>query len=333
MRFGLRLLQHLGSAHELIQLAVLAEQAGFDQVWFPHDTFMKNTWVLTSAVALRTSRIGIGSLATNPYLTDPAEIATYLATLDELSQGRATIGIGMHTGEMVAWTGKNPEDHLDRTREAVDILRALLRGEVVAYAGAAYQWTKSCYLRFKPLRAEIPIYVAAFGEAYLELSGAIGDGSLPMLTPPESAGLMVGPIRRGIEEAGRATEEVDIAGCLWLSLAEERREAADTLRPIVAYFGPYLEEQALQTIGLSQSDFAPIKDRIARKDDEAAAAAVTEAMLRLAIVGDPNDVMKRLEMLQAEGVTQANLGGPLGPDPAAAIRLMGERVIPHFRST
>ncbi len=144
---------------------------------------------------------------------------------------------------------------------------------------------------------------------------------------------MVEPIRRGMNAAGRAAGEVDIAGCLWLSLAEKRREAADTLRPIVAYFGPYLEEAALQTIGLSQADFAPLKELIARKEDEAAAAAVSEAMLRLAIVGNPNDVIERLEMLQTEGVSQANLGGPLGPDPAAAIRLMGERVIPHFRST
>ena len=66
MKFGLRLIGYLGNARELVRLAVLAEQAGFDFVWFPHDTFMANTWVITSAVAMQTSRIQIGSVGTNP---------------------------------------------------------------------------------------------------------------------------------------------------------------------------------------------------------------------------------------------------------------------------
>ena len=89
MKFGIRLIGYLGTIHELVRLAVLAEKAGFDYVWFPHDTFMANTWVITSAVAAHTSRIQIGSVGTNPYTTTPSEVATYIATLDELSHGRA----------------------------------------------------------------------------------------------------------------------------------------------------------------------------------------------------------------------------------------------------
>ncbi len=95
MKFGLRLISYVGNAPELVRLAVLAEQAGFDYVWFPHDTFMANSWVITSAVAAQTSHIQIGSVGTNPYTTNPAEIATYVATLDELSAGRAVLGLGL----------------------------------------------------------------------------------------------------------------------------------------------------------------------------------------------------------------------------------------------
>ena len=332
MKFGLRLIGYLGSARDLVRLAVLAEQAGFDYVWFPHDTFMGNTWVITSAVASQTSRIRIGSVGTNPYTTNPAEIATYVATLDDLSAGRAVLGLGLHTEKMVEWTGIDASDYLVRTREAVEIIRALLRGEVVEYHGEAFHWTEQCYLRFKPYRDEVPMYVCAFGSEYLEMSGAIGDGSLPMITPPESAKYMVSAITRGAHDAGRDPAEVDIAGCGWLSLAENRGEATNVLRQMVSYFGPFLEEPALATIGLTGKDFQEIERLVEAGRYDEAAGLVTDEMTDLAIRGTPEDVIRRIETIAGMGITQINLGGPLGPDPAEAIRLMGEKVIPYFKS-
>jgi len=332
MKFGIRLIGYLGTIHEIVRLAVLAEKAGFDYVWFPHDTFMANTWVITSAVAAHTSRIQIGSVGTNPYTTTPSEVATYIATLDELSRGRAVLGLGLHTEKMVEWTGIPAGDYMVRTREAVDIIRALLRGEVVAYQGEAFQWTDQCYLRFKPYRDKVPIYVCAFGTEYLAISGAIGDGSLPMITPPESAAYMVKEITAGARAAGRDPGDVDIAGCGWLSLAENRGAATEVLRKMISYFGPYLEAPALATIGLVPEDFRGISQLVdAGKYDEAA-AQVTDQMTDLAIRGTPQDVIQRIESIAAMGITQVSLGGPLGPDPAEATRLMGEKVIPYFRT-
>ena len=332
MKFGLRLIGYLGNARELLRLAVLGERAGFDYVWFPHDTFMGNTWVLTSAVATQTSRIGIGSVGTNPYTTNPAEIATYIATLDDLSSGRAVLGLGIHTEKMVEWTGLDASDYVERTREAVEIIRALLRGEVVAYQGKAFQWSDQCYLRFKPVREAIPIYVCPFGPDYLALSGAIGDGSLPMITPPESASYMVESIAAGAREAGRDLADIDIAGCGWLSLSKDRGAATDVLRRMVSYFGPYLEAPALATIGLTPGDFAEIGRLLDTGEYDRAASLVTDEMTDLAIRGTPSDVIRRIEGLAKMGVTQVNLGGPLGPDPEEAIRLMGAEVIPYFRA-
>ena len=200
MRFGLRLIGYTAPVRRMVELACLGEDAGFDSVWFPHDTFMHNTWVLTSAVAAQTRRIEIGSVGTNPYTTDPSEITTYLATLDELSGGRALLGLGLHTTEMVEWTGIDTGNYLQRTREATTLIRRLLRGENAAFQGREFHWGEQCYLRFTPPRRDVPIYISAFGPDYLALSGAIGDGALPMLTPPESAPYMVEHIRRGQTE-------------------------------------------------------------------------------------------------------------------------------------
>ncbi len=330
MRFGLRLIQWLGEPRRLLELGELAEREGWDEVWFPHDPFMLQTWALTSALAVRTERVAIGSVGTNPYTIDPSEIAAYFATLDLLSGGRAKLGLGLHTDEMVAWTGHDAGDRIERTAAAVEIVRRLLRGETVTEVGP-YRWSEQCFLRFEPLRPDPPVYVAAYEREYLELSGAIGDGSLPMITPPESARKMAAHVRAGAERAGRDPAEVDVAGCAWLSISKDAHAAAAILRPMVAYFGPHLEEHALAEIGLGREDFAPLKALVDAGQLKAAAAAVTEPMLRLAVVGTPEQVIEQIERLAEANVTHVSLGGPLGPDPEEAIRLIGRRVIPHFR--
>jgi 5,10-methylenetetrahydromethanopterin reductase len=151
-----------------------------------------------------------------------------------------------------------------------------------------------------------------------------------MITPPESAAYMASTIAEGARDAGRDPAEVDIAGCAWLSLARSRGEATDVLRQMVSYFGPYLEAPALETIGLTPEDFKPLGRLVEAGRYEEAADLVTDEMTDLAIRGTPDDVIRRIETIADMGVTQISVGGPLGPDPAEAIRLMGERVIPYF---
>lgn len=333
MRFGIRLIEYHGDARRLIELAVAAEHAGADQVWFPHDPFMRHTWALTVAAAAHTERVGLGGITINPWTSDPFEIATYLATLDELSGGRALVGLGLHTDEMLRWVGYEPGDAAVRIREAVELIRRLLRGEVAAFEGEAFRWSDAAYLRFRPVRERIPIYVACYGDELLRLSGEIGDGSLPMVAPPESARVVAEHVRAGAAAAGRDPAEVDVAGCMWLSLSDDGAAAHEFMQRMVATFAPYLDPGALALVGLSPEDFVEIKRLVegGRLDD--AAALVGDDMLRLAIVGTPDQVVERLADVEAAGITQANLGGPLGPDPEEALRLLGERVIPALRRT
>ena len=331
VKFGIRFLDHLAPARTLVEWAVLAERKGFDCCWFPHDIFCKNTWVMTTAVAMATEKIHIGSVGTNPYTTDPSEIATYVATLDELSGGRAVLGLGLHTEEMVEWVGIKVKDMIRRTRESIEIIRKLLQGEITAYRGQEFQWTDQCYLRFKPYRPAVPIYACGFGEDYLRMSGEIGDGSLPMVTPPESAKHMVDPIMEGAIKSGRKPGDIDIAGCAWFSVSEDPDAAKDTIRKIIAYFGPYLEEEALNSIGLSLRDFSQIKNLIDAGDYPAAEDRVTDQMLGLAVVGTPRDVIPKIETLVESGITQISIGGPLGPDPKRAVELLGDQVLPYFK--
>lgn len=332
IKLSIRFIEYLGGIHDIIDYAVMADQAGFDTVWFPHDIFMKHTWVVTSAVAAATSRIKVGSIGTNPYTTDPAEIASYLATLDELSRGRAVIGIGLHTNDMVEWAGVDCTHLLRRTTQSVAMIRGLLKGETVTCDTDDFHWNDQCYLRFTPMRAKIPIYVCAFGEDYLALSGEIGDGSLPMLTPPASVSRMVSCIKKGLKRRAAPPKAYDIAGCAWLSISEDGAEAERKMRSMISYFGSYLEDQALQCIGLRASDFDEIAALVKAGNYAQAQQAVTPEMMQLGLVGTPHQVIEQIEALADQGITQISLGGPIGPDVKKAISLLGKTVIPHFQA-
>ena len=270
MEFGARFIGWFSvGANDQIEFGKLAERFGFDYCWFPHDPFMRNTWVLTSALAEVTTKIKLASVGTNPYTFDPCEIVTYLATLDEISHGRAVLGLGLHTTDMIGWVGINAKDPATRTREAVQLIRETLKtspeGKARAFTGKEFRWSDQTYLRFNPLRNKVPIFVAAFGREYLELSGEIGDGSLPMITPPESSRYMVDAIRAGCKRANRNPSDVNITGFAWISISkDDPAKAREYLKPMIAYFGPYLEEEALSSVGLSLNDFAGIRKEIDR---------------------------------------------------------------------
>ena len=143
---------------------------------------------------------------------------------------------------------------------------------------------------------------------------------------------MVERIHNGAHRARRDPGEIDICGCAWFSIsADGRGTVTESLRDIVAYFGPYFEDEALATIGLRHADFEEIGALIAAKQYEAARERVTPEMLRLAVVGTPRDAIGKIEMLAEAGITQVSVGGPLGPDPREAIRLFGYEIIPYFR--
>ncbi|HEX4746731.1 MAG TPA: LLM class flavin-dependent oxidoreductase [Gaiellaceae bacterium] len=333
MKISVRLVQYLGSPRDVVQLAIEAEQAGVDEIWVPHDPFMSNAWTIQTAIAEATERVAVGSLGTNPYTTDPSEIATHLATLDLLSGGRAVLGLGLHTTSMVEWLGLDAADVVERTRASVEIVRALLRGETVVRRGLLYAWSDECALRFEPLRPDPPILVAGFGSDLLRLAGEIGDGAMPMATPPESVGPLVEDVFAGAKAAGRDPSDLEIAACAWLSVSAGGHGTGDPLRPMIATFAPYLEERALESVGLTLEELAPLRTLVEAGRLEQAAAAVTEPMLALALTGTPDAVADRISALRDLGVTHVSLGGPLGPDPHEAIRLLGEHIVPALRGT
>jgi 5,10-methylenetetrahydromethanopterin reductase len=206
----------------------------------------------------------------------------------------------------------------------------LLRGEPAAFDGRFLQgWTDDAYLRV-PTRP-IPIYLGALGPRMLRAIGAVADGGLPLLFPPERYTTAARLVAEGAQRAGRDPSEVDLAACIWCSLSSDRAAAEAALADKVAYYGPAMGPLTLDRLQLTRADFAPIEQALMRDRDPARARAfVTPQMLRIGVVGTPADLIPRLEGLVTAGARHLSFGPPLGPDPVEAIELLGREVLPHF---
>jgi 5,10-methylenetetrahydromethanopterin reductase len=329
VKFSLRLNNDL-PVSTYVEVARLAESLGFDQLWVSDDLFLRSAPVILTAAAVATERIEIGTCIVNPYTLHPAEMAMMAATLDEISGGRFNLGISSGAGEFLRWVGIDADKPLTTVVEAVEVIRQLLAGERVAFDGRVFQWTNDAYMRFAPER-QTPVYIGAMSPKMLKMIGSHADGGLPLLFPPEHYAAVVPLIREGAQEAGRDVEGLDVAACVWVSIAQDAGRAVDPLREKVAYFGYTLSPMILANLGLSREDFAEIeRAMIAERNVEKAKSLVTDDMLRIGIAGTPDMIVERLETLASMGVRHMSFGPPLGPDILEAVRLLGSEILPYF---
>ena len=329
MRFSLRLNNDLPLS-QYKHLAQAAEAAGFDQFWVSNDLFLRSTSVILPMLAQATTKIEIGSCIFNPYTINPAELAMFAATMDELSNNRFNLGLAAGAKEFLQWVGLEQKRPLTAMRETITNIRHLQTGESVPLDGQFLQWNSEAFLRFSAPRVT-PIYIGAMGPKMLKLSGELGDGVLPLLFPPEHFFNVKPLLETGIALRSPTLSPLDFAACIWISLSSDREAAKRTLAQKIAYYGASLSPLILAQLNLTVEDFAPIQHVLNVERDEAKAVEmVDERMLRIGIIGQPSDVIERLEPLVAGGAQHLSFGPPLGPDPMAAVALLGQ-VIEHFR--
>ncbi len=332
LRFGLRFNSGSGTIRDVVKWAQLAETLGFDDLWYCHDLMQRDAWIVLTAVASATRRIRIGTCIVNPFSTSPAEIAMRAASLQEYSGGRFVLGVGPGDPPYLDWIGLKQRRPLSGLREAVTLLRALLRGEEAAWEGRTFRgWKFGARLKFSIPTDPIPIYIGGQGPKVTEYMGEAGDGGLPIVFPPETIDTVVQRIRAGAARAGRSLDGFDLAACVWWSVGDTRAHAEDALRPLIAYYGPSLRVETVAPIGLTPSDFDGVRAAWQAGDLRRAEALVTPAMFRLAITGTADEVVERVRWLRDRGVTQVSVGPPLGLDKEAALRLTAERVLTRFR--
>ncbi len=158
---------------EITKTAMLAEEKGFDYFLVPDEGLTRDVFVTLTSIALNTHRIKFGTAIINPYTRHPVTSAVTMATLNELSSGRAFIGFGAGGSLVLGPLGIEPKNSLSMCREAIGLSRKILDGETVDFQGGFFTTSKAKLQFDTP--PQMPILMAGRGNKMLELAGSIAD--------------------------------------------------------------------------------------------------------------------------------------------------------------
>ena len=315
---------------ELVPLAQEAERLGYDSVWAAEAWGTDAVSVLAWIGAL-TSRIKLGSAIMQIPGRTPANAAMTAATLDLMSGGRFLLGLGTSGPQVVeGWHGEPWGKPLGKTREYVEIVRAALRREVVAHEGEHYRIPydgsgatglgKPLKLMLRPLRAEVPIYLAAIGPKNVALAFEIADGWLPIFVAPERFADAFPAPPAGFEIAATASVLVgdDVQALrdalkphLALYVGGMGAKGRNFYNALVCRYGWEAEAERIQELYLGGHH----RDAIAAVPDELVDA--------VALVGPRERIRERLEAWRETPVTTLVVGSP----QPEALRVLAELVL------
>lgn len=234
----------------LMELATRAEAVGFDDFWYADERFYREPYIGLAACALATRRMRLGPGVTDPYTRHPALTAAAIASLDELSKGRAVLGLGAGLSGFRN-LGLRPERSAAKLRDSVTILRRLWAGETVTYEGKEISiW--DARMKF-PTRATIPICLAANGPLNFRLAGEVADEvMIPHCASVRIFASQMAHVRTGQARVGR-TQGPEVIVRLDASVSRNRAAAMDAARVRIARLLwaqyptiPYLEQHGLE---------------------------------------------------------------------------------------
>lgn len=332
LTFSVRLGGPGRSIKDLTDLAIQAEQTGFDQAWVGNDFLGHPGIPALASMLLATNRIKIGSGVIDPVTIHPGQIAQLASGFQELSGGRFILGLGAGSDVFFGLAGIEAAKPVPRTREAIVAIRALTDGDSPAgLPGAASGWQPQARLSHPH---PVPIYVGAMGPRLLEMTGRLADGALPLCLPPRHVHNVKRQIQLGASKAGRDVADLDVAACIWCAIGEDRDEARRLLARHIALYSGSLSRDALLENGLDPEEFAHVQSLVleGREDDAVEAVLSSATMLELGIVGSAADVIEQCRALLATGLRHVSFGPPLGADGAHAIHILGNDVLPALRS-
>lgn len=323
------------SMPRLMELARQAEEWGYDYVWYPNHKLHRDLYVGLAACAMATRRARVGTFIADLYSLHPALVAAAVATVDELSGGRAILCLG--TG------GANfKEVDLQRSRpaktmeEGVAIIRGLLGGKAVTHQGSVFR-THEAKLQF-PVRPDLPIWIATRGDRIFELAGRVADGAMiaTYATPP-GVRHALGLIQKGAEAVGRSLRDLTLTTRIDMSVGPSSKEAREAVKMMLAMLlmGSYPDTGYVRHAGLV---IPSALEEMMRQKNEAKAMVSghlvpDEFVDAFAWAGTPNEVARQIAAVVELGIPEICILPlpPRGQPVEPIMRSFIEDVMPRVR--
>ena len=336
-------LTYAGNPRETADQVAGLEQAGLDTIWVA-EAYGFDAATLMGYLAARTETVEIGSAILNVYSRTPALLAQTAAGLDNVSGGRAILGLGASGPQVIeGWHGMPYRAPVGRTREVVEIVRAALRREVLQHDGRQFtlplppdQGTglgKPLKMLTHPERSSVPIYIAALGPRSVEGTAEYADGWLPFLYSPEGAQAVWGEaLAAGAARRPAELGPLEVVGGGMVAVGDDVKHLLDLARPHAALYvggmgarGKNFYNDLVAQYGF-EAEAARIQDLyLGGHKKEAEAAVPLELLEQTNLVGPEGHVRERLAAYAEAGVTNLNVL-PVDDDPVGLVRRLKEWV-------
>jgi len=320
---------------ELVALAQEAERLGYDSAWTA-EAWGTDAVTVLAWLGATTTTIKLGTGIMQIPARTPSMTAMTAATLDLMSGGRVLLGLGTSGPQVVeGWHGQPFGKPLGRTREYVEIVRAAIRRELLQHTGAHYEIPYAggdatglgipLKLMLRPVRTEIPVYLAAIGPRNVALATEIADGWLPVWASPGKLADVFG------EALAAARSGFDVAAfSVPVAISDDVQAARDAVKPHLALYVGGMGAQgqnyynALVVRYGYEREAAEIQELYLGGKKMEAIAAVPDALVdEVALVGARDRIADRLEAWRESPVTTLLIQAH---DPAT-LRTMAELLL------
>jgi F420-dependent oxidoreductase-like protein len=299
------------------EFAVAAERIGVTSLWVP-EVWGYDALTGLAYLAAKTSSVRLGTFVVQLGSRSPALLATSALSLQELSAGRFILGIGTSGPRvMEGWHGVRFRKPVQTTRETIEIIRTVSRGERLEHAGEIYPLPlpDSRGAALKPLVRpdHVPVYVASMGPRNLELTGEMADGWLGNAFIPEAAEVFLGPLRDGAQRAGRTLDQLDLVAPVAVEFYDDqassdaaaRRHAEGYAFTIGAMGsgGQNFYNQAFARLGYGTEVATVAELWQAGKHDEARGNVPLDLGRLTNLLGTEDIIAQRVDRYRAAGIT------------------------------
>ena len=307
-----------------------AEATGFDWLGVADSqSVFHELYVALTLAALNTSRVRLGPLVTNPLTRHLVVTASAMASIDELSKGRAVLGLG--SGDSAIYTLGAPPATVAGLGASIDTLGRLTGGEAVQREARTWHVHRAS--------RRVPIYLAAEGPRTLELAGRVADGVIVGLgLTPEVIALSLAAIERGARAAGRRLGDVDVWWFAKTNVADTRAAAVEPIKMALAASANHAFRFTLEGKGVAPELHAAIRglqhEYNAHHHEIAGAGnaaltdrwALTDFLIdRFAIAGTPGECVAQIRRAMAAGAQQF-ITTSFVPDPRGFMRRWAREV-------
>jgi len=347
---------------DMVKIGIAAEKYGFDSVWVPDHYVdippsgdMVDPWVVLSAIASHTKKIMLSTAATDVLRYHPSKLAHIVATLDQLSHGRAMVGIG--AGEVmnvvpfgIKW--EKSSERILRVRETIEVMKMLWSSSIdrrVNYKGKYYM-LENAWLDLSPLQKPHPkVFVAALASnTLLAVAGEVGDGWLSGYTTIEKFREMAKIVKSAASLANRDPDSIRLAAWIPIILSKDRRtlemarnavapEVLLCARKMLKDYGIEIPNEIFGDSNIPYSHIIPNKE-IAYLATKFAHNIPAELIEEFVACGDHANVTEFLDKYRKEGATDIILRDVVGlmvkknvDAVRVTLREFSKKVIPHFR--